>query len=201
MLSKHKDIDGVYVSNVVTEFNSIIKKYRTEIISRNSKLPIKINYKGNLGSDRICSMIGARADFPAMKNILVVDFGTATTYNLLHENNFKGGLIMPGLMTAFTSLLSKTSLPKVNLNYNGIILANTTEKNIINGVFTQQIFTFYHITNELKKKNKDLFIVLTGGMSKVISKYLNKNTYNAIDLNLVLKGLNYLSDKKNIIKT
>lgn len=191
----------VYVSNVVTEFNSFLKQSGVNLININSKLPVKFNYKGNLGPDRICSVIGARSEFPLKKNILVVDFGTATTYNLLKGNNFNGGLIMPGLNTAFTSLLSKTSLPKVNLSYDKNLLASSTEKNIINGVFAQQIFTYYHITNELKKKNKDLYIVLTGGISKVISKYLKKNTYNSIDLNLVLKGLNYLSGKRQEVRS
>lgn len=193
ILSGFNDAERVYLSNVVTEFNTLLKKNKhINLININSKLPVKFNYKGNLGPDRICSMIGARAEFPLKKNILVVDFGTATTYNLLKGNNFTGGLIMPGLNTAFNSLLSKTSLPKVNLNYDKKFLASSTDKNIINGVFAQQIFTYYYITNKLKKKNKNLFIVLTGGMSRIISKYLKKNTYNSIDLNLVLKGLNYL---------
>lgn len=186
--------EKIYVSNVVPEFNQVIKRSGAKLININSKLPIKFNYKGNLGSDRICSTIGTRAEFPKRKNILIVDFGTATTYNLLRGNNFAGGLIMPGLNTALSSLLSKTSLPKVNLKYDKKLLASTTDKNIINGVFAQQIFTFYYITSELKKKHKDLFVVLTGGMSKTILKYLKKNSYNAIDLNLVLKGLNYLAN-------
>jgi type III pantothenate kinase len=193
ILSKSDSVEKIYVSNVVTEFNPLIKQNGANLININSKLPIKINYKGNLGSDRICSVIGASKDFPKKKNILVVDLGTATTYNFFKGNSFAGGLIMPGLMTAFTSLLSKTSLPKVSLNYNKKLLASSTDKNIINGVFAQQIFTFNNIANELKKRNKDLYVVLTGGMSKTISKYLKKNSYNAIDLNLVLKGLNYLA--------
>lgn len=193
--------DRIYISNVVTELNRFLKRLDINLISAKSKLPIKLSYKGNLGTDRICSLIGARAEFPLKKNILVVDFGTATTYNLLKGNNFAGGLIMPGLNTAFNSLLSKTSLPKVNLNYDKKLLASSTDKNIINGVFAQQIFTYYYITNELKKKNKDLFIVLTGGMSKIISKHLKKNTYNSLDLNLVLKGLNYLTCERQEVRS
>lgn len=201
LLSKNNDAEQVYVSNVVTEFNSFLKQSGVNLINIDSNLPVKFKYKGNLGPDRICSVIGARSEFPLKKNILVVDFGTATTYNLLKGNNFEGGLIMPGLNTAFTSLLSKTSLPKVNLNYDKKFLASSTDKNIINGVFAQQIFTYYYITNELKKKNKDLYIVLTGGISKVISKYLKKNTYNSIDLNLVLKGLNYLTREMKAVRS
>ncbi len=154
------------------------------------KLPIKINYKSRLGSDRICGAVAASSLFPKRKNILYVDFGTATTYNLIINKVFEGGMITPGVLTSLKSLIRNTSLPDVKLSAQFSIVNKNTLSNIKAGVYFNTLYSFERIVNELKKKHRNLFVIVTGGMSRLIIK--NTNLISEIDNNLVLKGIDII---------
>ena len=119
-------INQIGVSSLKKSNNLFIKKslkdyFGNEPIFINNKieLPIKIDYNNSIGNDRICNAVAADNLFPG-KNILVIDFGTATTYTLVSEKILKGGIISPGILTAFNSLKDKTSLifKKINWSVN-----------------------------------------------------------------------------------
>ncbi|MBM4159034.1 MAG: type III pantothenate kinase [Ignavibacteria bacterium] len=161
------------------------------IINKNLNLPIKINYSSILGSDRICSAVSAYKIFQKYKNILIIDFGTATTYNILIDGIFKYGLICPGIQSSLDNLLENTSLPHTDftkMNHN--ILANTTEENISSGIYYQTIYSTEGIIKDYKKKFKGLLVVATGGLSKWITKHTKLIDF--YDENLVIKGINYI---------
>jgi type III pantothenate kinase len=159
------------------------------VIKRNSKLPIKIDYTKTLGTDRICGALGAVKKYPKKKNILVIDFGTATTYNLVSNKVFKGGLITPGIQTALKSLIQNTSLPMPQLKFKKKLYYKNTLDNIGNGVVLQSLFFTERIINEYKKEFKNLFVIATGGNADLVfhsTKLINKK-----ELGLNLEGLNY----------
>lgn len=158
-------------------------------IGTESDLPIKIDYTKTLGPDRISGAMGAISKFPKHKNFLIIDFGTATTYNLISNSVFKGGLITPGIKTALVSLIRNTTLPNVKLRKGKKLYFNNTFDNISNGVVLQSLFFTERIILEYKKRFKNLFVIATGGYSDLIfplTKLINKK-----ETVLNLEGLKY----------
>jgi len=158
-------------------------------VGTDCKLPIKIDYAKTLGPDRICGALGAVSKFQKYKNFLVIDFGTATTYNLVSNSVFKGGLITPGIKTALASLINKTTLPDAKLKKGKDLFFNNTLDNISNGVMLQSLFFTERIILEYKKKFKNLFVIATGGYAGLIfplTKFINKK-----EPTLNLEGLKY----------
>lgn len=161
-------------------------------INRNMKLPVDINYSKGLGNDRICSAAAA-AGIYKRKNILIIDFGTATTYTLVSDKKLLGGLILPGIKTSLLSLTEKTSLPEVKLTFPKELINNNTADNIRAGVLYQSLYSAERIIKETGKAFRGLFVIATGGYSGLISR--KTPLINITDRNLVLKGINILITK------
>jgi type III pantothenate kinase len=155
-----------------------------------NRLPIRLNYEKSLGTDRICSVVAASIKYNNRKNILIIDFGTATTYNLISNKVFIGGLITPGIITSLQSLNIKANLPQVNIKNIKNLITNKTKTNILSGVINQSLFTTETIIKSLKKKYKNLYTISTGGLAELI--YKKSCLINKIDNNLVLEGINYI---------
>ncbi len=194
LLSFGVQYNAIGISCANTEHISYIKnRFRKEenvlLVSRDSKLPIKIDYAKTLGTDRICGALGAVKKYTAKKNLLIIDFGTATTYNLVSDKVFKGGLITPGIRTALKSLILNTSLPEPDLKYKKKLYYKNTLDNISNGVVLQSLFFTERIIAEYKKEFKDLFVIATGGNAGLIFPYTKLINKKEPDLNLA--GLNY----------
>ncbi len=187
---KNNEITSAGISSVVPEISSEIikraKKIRNltlKIFDNNSKTNLKINYKprNNLGIDRICSAEGAV--FLLKKNkkfentdVAVIDFGTATTINLIkYPNEFIGGAIAPGLNLMFSALKENTAkLPLACIDdYKGPI-DNTTTGAIASGVVNSSVGFINQILRQIKIKYKltDIKIFVTGGNASAILPFL-----------------------------
>lgn len=196
ILSKKKSFNNIGISALHEEKKDFLEDYFKEnyhvnpdFVNRNLKLPLKIKYSKGLGNDRICNAVAAYKIF-GVKNILIVDFGTATAYTFVSNGTLMGGLISPGIKTSLSSLIEKTTLPKVNLSFPKRMINNNTLNNIKAGVLFQSLFAVERTIIDIKKKYKDLFIVATGGYSNLIAK--RTNLINKIDKNLTLKGINII---------
>ena len=196
LLNKYNGLfDELYISTLDKEYKIIIKskvnKYKVNFVNNKSLLPIKIDYSNTLGSDRVCSAVGAFMKFPGYKNILVIDMGTATTFNIVSNGVYKGGMISAGLKTASEGLLKSTTLPKVILTGNIKLINKNTKDSIISGLVYQQVLFIEKVIEMYKRKFKNLLVVITGGVSQIIGK--NIEGVNKIELNLVLMGLNQIA--------
>lgn len=160
-------------------------------LSHTTPLPFKIGYQSpqSLGRDRIAAVAGAYFSYPK-RNILVIDAGTAITYDFIDETgNYVGGNIAPGLELRLQSLHHFTDkLPKVDKMGKTFLLGNDTETAIRSGVAQGIIFEIEGYVNHLSKEYANLLIFLTGGDTFYFDKRL-KNIIFA-DEYLVLKGLN-----------
>ena len=158
------------------------------ILTKDIKFNLDINYKTpeTLGIDRLCSAEGAFFLFKNSNNfriynedtyILAIDFGTATTTNIIeYPGKFIGGLITPGVEMMFDSLNKKTAqLPDVDISDFDSFIGNSTDSSIASGVVTSAIGMFEKTINYLKKEKsaKDVFIYITGGNAKKIIPHLN----------------------------
>ncbi len=169
------------------------------ILDENTKLPISVSYKTpqSLGKDRIAAIIGARKSHEN-KNILVIDSGTAITYDLLESSgNYNGGNISPGMTIRFKALNKFTKrLPLIDENGDIPSLGYNTETAIRAGVVNGIIKEMDAYIDEYKKLYPGLLVFLTGGHSFYFEKKL-KNTIFA-DGNLVLTGLNEILNYQKI---
>ena len=155
---------------------------------------IKIDLKipSQLGTDRLVNAYYGKKLYK--NNFVIVDFGTATTFDVVNANgNFAGGLICPGLSISLKALNVFTSkLPLVNISEINNIVGKTTEEAILNGVIFGHAKMVDGILLELNKTlNTKLKTIATGGYSNLIAKYTNTK-FDLIDENLTLKSLNEL---------
>lgn len=196
IIRKHEtNINKIFVSSLDKRNNTVIKQISTSaktiFVSSRTKLPIILDYEKSLGSDRICSAVAAFYKFSLQENILVIDMGTATTFNIISKGVFKGGMISPGIKTAAYALFHKTSLPEVNLSRNVSLINKTTKSAIRAGIVLQQSFFIRKAIEEYKIIYNNLFVIATGGGAMALGKELfNANVF---EKNLVLEGLNIIA--------
>lgn len=160
-------------------------------LDRRTPLPVLNLYgtKETLGFDRIAAICGASYLFP-QKNNLVIDAGTALTFDFLNcMGDYQGGNISPGLQMRYKSLHDYTSnLPLIEKNEQIDLIGNNTHDAINNGVINGIIFEIEGYIEEMKKMYLSLNVVVTGGDAFFFDKFL-KNTIFVV-ANLTLTGLN-----------
>jgi len=211
--------NNIAISSVVPDKSKIISEevYKITskspfIISKDVKTNLIISYKTpeTLGTDRLCSAEGAfflfknsekYKNFNAGTYILSIDFGTATTVNVVeHPGKFIGGLIAPGLETMFESLRLKTAqLPHLSISNFISTIGNDTNSSIASGVVTSVVGMIEKTINYLKKEKsaKEMFVYITGGNAKKIIPYLNLDFI--YEEGLVLYGINALHKLNKVL--
>jgi type III pantothenate kinase len=156
-----------------------------------SELPIAVHYQTpeSLGHDRIAAAVGANFLYPG-RDILVIDAGTAITYEIIEASGaYVGGNISPGMTTRFRALHQFTEkLPLVKEQDLVPSVGTSTETAILAGVVNGIAYEMDGCIDELRRKYPDVFVFLTGGHSFYFERRLKNSTFAAI--NLVLVGLN-----------
>ncbi len=161
------------------------------ILNHKTMLPFTVAYRTpeTLGRDRIAAIAGAWFAHPG-RDILVIDAGTAITYDFIEASGiYPGGNIAPGLEMRLKALHQFTGkLPLVSKNGDIPLLGYDTETAIRSGVVQGLIFEIESYIERLKTHKPNLLVFLTGGDAFYFDKKL-KNTIFADEF-LVLKGLN-----------
>lgn len=154
---------------------------------------LKIAYKNvhEIGADRISSAIAAIDKFPE-KDIIVIDLGTATTFDVINANNYYlGGLIIPGIYISMKALSQNTAkLSTVNIVKPENILGSSTITNIQAGLYYSHLGAAREIIHELTRvvfQNRKPVIIGTGGFAHLFE---SEKIFNVIVPELVLDGLN-----------
>jgi type III pantothenate kinase len=194
-------IDKVIVASVVPratrKLESALKKLKVKpvfILGKNLVVPVKNRYQfpWQVGQDRLVNAFAAIKLYGSPA--IVVDFGTAITFDAISsKQEYLGGMILPGIETSLAALYEKTALlPRIKLSSapKGLIGKNTRDS-MLSGV----IFGFASLTDGIIKKFKLKLgqrtkVIGTGGNIKFISPHCPE--FQAIDINLTLKGLNLI---------
>jgi type III pantothenate kinase len=162
------------------------------LLSYKSKLPFKIEYETpeTLGTDRIAAVAGAWWFF-RRENILIIDTGTAITYDFLSENIYRGGNISPGINMRFKALNKFTGrLPLVEKTSEFSSPGNNTTNAILAGVIRGVTYEINEYIRTFKKEYKNIKVIITGGDSGFIQEKLSHKTNYMPDI--VIDGLNYI---------
>ena len=198
-----ENIKGIIISSVVPSLQDEIEKMCkiffniTPIIvgpGIKTGLSIKIENPKELGADRVVNAVAAYTKFK--KSCIVVDFGTATTFDYISENGeYEGGLISPGIFISLNALAEKTSkLPFVDIHKPSKVVATNTVEAIQSGIFYGYIGLVKEIITRIKQeKNSQSLVIATGGISTLISKEINE--IDVVDPYLTLEGLRIIYEK------
>ena len=167
------------------------KNSRFYFLDADTPLPVKIEYgtPETLGRDRIAGVVGAFYEKPDC-NVLIIDAGTAITYDLLLKPGiFAGGNIAPGVKMRLKALHHFTGkLPLIEKIGDFPLMGTNTETAIRAGVIQGILFEIEGYIRKLKTVYPDLFIFLTGGDAFLLAEKLKTPIF--VDKNIVLKGLN-----------
>jgi len=193
---EYPQIDKVIVS-AVKDYPGELKiglqnSFRTFIeLNEETALPIQNSYKtkASLGYDRIAAAVGANFLFPHT-NLLVIDAGSAITYDFIDEdNNYRGGNISPGINMRFRALNRFTGkLPLVCQEESENLFGETTEAAIQAGVQNGIVYEVDRTIEVFKEFYKNLKVIITGGDAKFFDKKLKSPFF--VNFNLTGIGLN-----------
>ncbi|MEC9209079.1 MAG: type III pantothenate kinase [Bacteroidota bacterium] len=194
----NKDVSATIISSVKeinSEILSILDYYKGFILSKNTPVPIKNNYKtpNTLGKDRLVAVIGALYLYPK-KDIIVFDAGTCLTIDFVSaKGEYIGGRISPGIEMRYKALHTFTDkLPLVQKEKTTSIIGDDTTSSISSGVQQGILAEVNSIISEYRSKNPDTVVVITGGDSFFFEKELKNGIF--ANPNLVLVGLNEILD-------
>jgi len=205
-LCKPFNIDGCIIASVVDELSKKFKSavdnvFKIESILLNSEcktgVKIAIENPKEAGADRIANACGALMLYN--RPCIVVDFGTATSFDIINQQGeFIGGIITPGLNLQMKVLNKFTSkLPKIDVAVANKAIGNNTSEAILSGVIRGSACMIDGLVeqceSELGKNGVPIraTLVATGGYSGLISSYL-KRPFDFINPTLTLEGLRFL---------
>ncbi|MDD3049087.1 MAG: type III pantothenate kinase [Bacilli bacterium] len=201
---KAEDIEDVIIASVVPKimhsFNNSIRKYIHKepiIVGPGIKtgISIKIDNPRELGADRIVDAVGAYYCYGG--DILVIDFGTATTFEYINsEGTYCGGSISPGIEISAHALATNTAkLPEIEIKWTPSVLATNTIQGMQSGIFYGYLgHTEFMIEKFKEEIGKDLTVIATGGLGRIIAEHTNK--IDIYDPDLTFKGLKLIYERQ-----
>ena len=187
---KNEILFSCVVPLALKEIKKNLKKtnYRVlEIKNLNLKKMIKINIKDfkQLGSDRIVNSIKGKE----FKNCLIIDFGTATTFDIVKNKTYEGGVIAPGIKLSIKNLSQSTALlPMFDLKNQQKSYGKNTKDALNAGFIWGYEGLINNIINKITKNWKMKYkIILTGGYAYLFKKIIKRRTI--VDQNITIKGV------------
>ncbi len=148
-------------------------------------IKIKVNRK-QIGSDRLSNAISV---IDNKNNYIIVDFGTATTFDVVIKNKYLGGIISPGVNLSLSTLISRASMiPKIKLKSVNKIMGKNTLSAVRSGFYWGYAGLIENIIKKIiKQTNRKYKIILTGGLSHFFKKSIPFKI--SINHNLTINGL------------
>lgn len=199
-----EDFDDVIISSVVPpvmySLERAIKKYlgKEPIVVTNKIIPdltILYDNPGEVGADRLVNAAAAHEKYRCP--LIVVDFGTATTFCAVTEKGeYLGGAICPGIKISVEALFSRTSkLPRIELAPIKKVIGKSTVESMQSGALHGYVGQVDYIVRLMKKEmdSPSALVVATGGLSSLIAG--ESETIDITEPNLTLMGLRIIYDK------
>ncbi len=196
--AKTEKIDGIIISSVVpsalkliSEFINIklsIEPLIVKYANLHKHLKINIDNPKSLGADRLANTMGALKHYGT--GLIIVDMGTATTFEVIdHNGTYVGGLIAAGMLSQLDSLYSSTALlPEIELEKPSSLIATDVTQAMRSGVFWGYISMVEGIISRIQLEHQgSLKVIATGGVLSIVLDEITKIDYK--DSDLLIKGL------------
>ena len=188
----YKKLKKILFCSVVPKSFNIIKKFlskKTKIkcnevkdLKLKSLIKIKANYN-EVGSDRLTNAISLMNN---KNNFIVLDFGTATTFDVLIKNTYSGGVIAPGIRLSLDILSDRASLiPKIDLKKIKNVIGKDTISAVRSGFFWGYAGLIDNIINLIKKETRKSFkVIITGGFSNLFKNSIKTKVNHNQDITI-----------------
>ena len=159
-----------------------LKCYEIKDLNLKSLIKIKANYN-QVGSDRLANAISSMNN---KNNYIILDFGTATTFDILIKNTYFGGIIAPGIRLSLNTLSDKATLiPKINLKKIKNEIGNDTISAVRSGFFWGYAGLIDNIINLIKKETGESFkVIVTGGFSNLFKNSIKTKVNHNKDITI-----------------
>lgn len=194
---KFSDIDGIIISSVVPPImfalERMCQKYfhiKPLVVGPGVKTGLNIKYENprEVGADRIVNAVGAIDEYGSP--LIIVDFGTATTYCYISEDKeYLGGAIAPGIGISTEALYTRAAkLPRIEIVRPDGVIGKNTVSAMQSGILYGYVGQVEGIVNRMKAESKKPpTVIATGGLASLISE--ESTVIDIIDPFLTLKGL------------
>jgi type III pantothenate kinase len=156
-------------------------------------ITLDVDEPHSVGADRALNAIAAHARHPG--DLIVVDFGTATTFDVVDASGaYKGGIIAPGINLSLDALVSAAArLPRIAIEAPADIsvVGRTTERQMIIGIYWGYVAMIEGLTERLRAEiGRDVSVVATGGLAALFDRHTD--VFDAIEPDLTIQGLSLL---------
>ncbi|MDA0987313.1 MAG: type III pantothenate kinase [Bacteroidetes bacterium] len=196
-------IKKVGISSVVPNLTDVIYKMSLKyfkinpvIVDSTNSIGINILYDDprTVGADRICNAVAAYSKYKTA--LIIVDFGTATTFDVVNKNGeYLGGVITVGIETSGNELHRRAALlPKVNLKFPKSVIGKNTSHALQSGILFSALDAMESMIKRIKDElGEKVFVIATGGFSELMSKH--SSLIKKHEPNLVLEGIRIITEK------
>src|SRR5690348_12261468 len=158
-------------------------------------IELDVDEPENVGADRALNVIAAHAKYPG--ELIVIDFGTATTFDLVDGSGaYKGGIIAPGINLSLDALVSAAAkLPRIAIEApdDAGVIGRTTQSQMLIGIYWGYVAMLEGLTDRVKRElGRPATVIATGGLASLFDKHTN--VFDAIEPDLTIQGLSLLYD-------
>jgi type III pantothenate kinase len=199
------DVEGVIMGTVVPRalhnLEVLSEKYfhKTPVIAGQGAaewpLQLDVDEPQSVGADRALNAIAAHAKYPG--DLLIIDFGTATTFDVVSSSGaYTGGIIAPGINLSLDALVSAAAkLPRIAIEapQSESVIGRTTETQMIIGIYWGYVAMIEGLTDRIKRElDRPVTVVATGGLATLFDRHTK--VFDAIEPDLTIQGLSLLYD-------
>lgn len=201
-----QDVDGVIIGTVVPRalhnLEVLSEKYFrvTPLIAGQGRagwpMELDVDEPQNVGADRALNVVAAHSKYPG--DLLVIDFGTATTFDVVSSSGaYTGGIIAPGINLSLDALVSATAkLPRIAIEApdNESVVGRTTQNQMLIGIYWGYVAMLEGLADRIKRQlGCRLTVIATGGLATLFDKHTK--LFDAIEPDLTIQGLSLLYDR------
>src|SRR5437764_4219822 len=199
------EVDGVIIGTVVPRalhnLEVLSEKYfrKAPIIAGQGTaswpMQLDVDEPHNVGADRALNAIAAHAKYPG--DLLIIDFGTATTFDVVNSSGaYSGGIIAPGINLSLDALVSAAAkLPRIAIEAPAgeSVIGRTTQSQMLIGIYWGYVAMLEGLTERIKREvGRSVTVVGTGGLASLFDKHTK--VFDAIEPDLTIQGLSLLYD-------
>jgi type III pantothenate kinase len=195
-------IIGTVVPRATHNLQVLVSKYFSvePLIAGEGKavwpIALDVDEPQNVGADRALNVMAAHEKFPG--DLVVIDFGTATTFDVVdYTGAYKGGIIAPGINLSLDALVNAAAkLPRIAIEVpeDQSVIGRTTDSQMLTGIYWGYVAMMEGLVARLKREiGRPVKVIATGGLATLFDK--NTDLFDAIEPDLTIQGLSLLHQK------
>ena len=159
-------------------------------------IALDVDEPQNVGADRALNVMAAHEKFPG--DLIVIDFGTATTFDVVdYTGAYKGGIIAPGINLSLDALVNTAAkLPRIAIEVpeDKSVIGRITDSQMLTGIYWGYVAMMEGLVARLKREiGRPVKVIATGGLATLLDK--NTDLFDAIEPDLTIQGLSLLHQK------